>query len=252
MANYKSGSRLCTSAGSNLAVQRSASIHAAASSNTSSFPSMQMPPTVRIETSEPYANIDGLPLLVPFLVKDLLSTRDGSIPKNADAQTLLSIVLERMATRMRGMLAPMGDLSKQPITMVEFIWGDQSLVWSRVQPNARVLRVGSLELDLLGRTARRGDRPIVLRPREFELLEYMMRRRDKLLTREALLKEVWHYKFVPETNLVDVHMGQLRRKVDGSDEAPMIRTVRGLGFILSAVSSGMVCPETDSESNSMP
>ena len=110
MANYKSGSRLCTSAGSNLAVQRSASIHAAASSNTSSFPSMQMPPTVRIETSEPYANIDGLPLLVPFLVKDLLSTRDGSIPKNADAQTLLSIVLERMATRMRGMLAPMGDL----------------------------------------------------------------------------------------------------------------------------------------------
>jgi DNA-binding response OmpR family regulator len=73
-----------------------------------------------------------------------------------------------------------------------------------------------------------------------------------LLTREALLKEVWHYKFVPETNLVDVHMGQLRRKVDGSDEAPMIRTVRGLGFVLSAGSSGMVCPEADSESNLMP
>jgi DNA-binding response OmpR family regulator len=252
MANYKSGSRLSTSARSNHAEQRSASIHAAASSNTSSFPSTQMPPTVRIETSEPFADVDGLPLLVPFLVKDLLSTRDDSIPKNADAQTLLSIVLERMATRMRGLLAPMGDLSKQPITTVEFIWGDQSLVWSRVQPNARVLRVGSLELDLLGRTAKRGDRPIVLRPREFELLEYMMRRRDKLLTREALLKEVWHYKFVPETNLVDVHMGQLRRKVDGSDEAPMIRTVRGLGFVLSAVSSGMVCPEADSESNLMP
>jgi len=179
----------------------------------------------------------------------LLSTRDDSIPKNADAQTLLSTVLEMMAARMRGLLAPMGDLSKQPITVVEFIWGDQSLVWSRVQPNARVLRVGSLELDLMGRTAKRGNRPIVLRPREFELLEYMMRRRDKLLTREALLKEVWHYKFVPETNLVDVHMGQLRRKVDGSDQAPMIRTVRGLGFVLSAASSGMVCPEADSESN---
>ena len=252
MANYKSGSRLSTSADSNLAEQRSASIHAAASSNTSSFPSTQMPPTVRIETSEPFADIDGLPLLVPFLVRDLLSTRDDSIPKNADAQTLLSTVLEMMAARMRGLLAPMGDLSKQPITVVEFIWGDQSLVWSRVQPNARVLRVGSLELDLMGRTAKRGNRPIVLRPREFELLEYMMRRRDKLLTREALLKEVWHYKFVPKTNLVDVHMGQLRRKVDGSDQAPMIRTVRGLGFVLSAVSSGMVCPEADSESTLIP
>jgi DNA-binding winged helix-turn-helix (wHTH) protein len=249
MANYKSGSRLSTSAGSNHAEQRSASIHAAASSNTGSFPSTQMPPTVRIETSEPFADVDGFPLLVPFLVKDLLPTRDDSIPKNADAQTLLSIVLERMATRMRGLLAPMGDLSKQPITMVEFIWGDQSLVWSRVQPNARVLRVGSLELDLLGRTAKRGNRPIVLRPREFELLEYMMQRRGKLLTREALLKEVWRYKFVPETNLVDVHMGQLRRKIDGSDEVPMIRTVRGLGFVLSAVSSDMVCPEADSDSN---
>ena len=251
MANYKSGSRLSTSADSNLAEQRSASIHAAASSNTSSFPSMQMPATVRIETSEPFADIDGLPLLVPILVKDLLSTRDDSIPKNADAQTLLSIVLERMAARMRGALAPMGDLSKQPITMIEFMWGDQSLVWSRVQPK-RVLRVGSLELDLMGRIAKRGNRPIVLRPREFELLEYMMRRRDKLLTREALLKEVWHYKFVPKTNLVDVHMGQLRRKVDGSAEAPMIRTVRGLGFVLSAVSSGMVCPEADSESTLIP
>src|SRR6266404_7791381 len=152
MANYKSGSRLSTSADSNLAEPRSASIHAVASSNTSSFPSKQMPATVRIETSEPFADIDGLPLLVPILVKDLLSTRDDSIPKNADAQTLLSIVLERMAARMRGVLAPMGDLSKQPITMVEFIWGNQSLVWSRVQPK-RVLRVGSLELDLMGRIA---------------------------------------------------------------------------------------------------
>jgi DNA-binding winged helix-turn-helix (wHTH) protein len=230
MATYKTGSRLSTSADSSLAEQRSGSIHLPASLNTSSVPSMEMPPTLRVESAD-------------------LASGDDSIPENADAQTLLSTVLEMMAARMRGLLAPMGDLSKQPITVVEFIWGDQSLVWSRVQPNARVLRVGSLELDLMGRTAKRGNRPIVLRPREFELLEYMMRRRDKLLTREALLKEVWHYKFVPETNLVDVHMGQLRRKVDGSDQAPMIRTVRGLGFVLSAASSGMVCPEADSESN---
>jgi DNA-binding response OmpR family regulator len=97
-----------------------------------------------------------------------------------------------------------------------------------------VLRVGPLQLDLLDRTARRGDRKIDLRPREFQLLKYMMQRSDKLLTRAILFKEVWHYKFVPDTNLVDVHMGRLRRKVDGSNEAPMIRNVRGSGFVLSA------------------
>jgi DNA-binding winged helix-turn-helix (wHTH) protein len=62
----------------------------------------------------------------------------------------------------------------------------------------------------------------------------MMQRSGKLLTRATLLKDVWNYKFVPETNLVDVHMGRLRRKVDGPNEAPMIRNVRGVGFILGA------------------
>src|SRR5260370_33865221 len=101
-------------------------------------------------------------------------------------------------------------------------------------PKETELRVGPLELDLIDRTAKRGDRKIDLRPREFQLLKYMMQRSDKLLTREILLKEVWNYKFVPETNLVDVHMGRVRRKVDGSNEAPMIRNVRGVGFVLSA------------------
>jgi two-component system OmpR family response regulator len=105
------------------------------------------------------------------------------------------------------------------------------------QPTAMretTLRVGPLELDLLERTARRGDRPIQLRPREFRLLEYMMHRRDEILSRAILLKEIWNYKFVPESNLVDVHMGRLRRKVDGPQEAPMIKNVRGVGFVLRA------------------
>ena len=94
------------------------------------------------------------------------------------------------------------------------------------------LRVGPLELDLIERTARRGDRSIDLRPREFRLLEYMMRHQDQILTRAMLLKEVWNYKFVPESNLVDVHMGRLRRKVDAPHEPPMIYNVRGVGFVL--------------------
>jgi DNA-binding response OmpR family regulator len=96
------------------------------------------------------------------------------------------------------------------------------------------LRVGPLEIDLLERTAKRNDRSIQLLPREFRLLEYMMRHRDQTLSRPMLFKEVWNYKFVPETNIVDVHMGRLRRKVDMPNEKPLIQNVRGAGFILSA------------------
>jgi DNA-binding response OmpR family regulator len=100
---------------------------------------------------------------------------------------------------------------------------------------ADLLRVGPLELDLINQKARRGDRSFNLRPREFRLLEYMMQRCGQVLTRAKLLEDVWNYKFIPETTiLVDVHMGKLRRKVDGPDEAPMIRNVRGAGFVLNA------------------
>jgi two-component system OmpR family response regulator len=103
----------------------------------------------------------------------------------------------------------------------------------RVPPATRETKlwVGPLELDLIERTARRGDRPIDLLPREFRLLEFMMRRKGQVLTREMLFREVWKYKFDPKTNLVDVHMGRLRRKIDGPYEPPMIHTVRGKGFI---------------------
>jgi two-component system OmpR family response regulator len=97
-----------------------------------------------------------------------------------------------------------------------------------------VLRVGPLELDLIERTARRSDRAIDLLPREFRLLEYMMRRKGQVLTRAALLEEVWNCKFVRQSNLVNVHMGRLRRKVDGHRELPMIHNIHGVGFILSA------------------
>jgi two-component system OmpR family response regulator len=95
-----------------------------------------------------------------------------------------------------------------------------------------VLRVGPLELDLIERTARRQHRAIDLLPREFRLLEYMMRRKEQLLTRAMLLEEVWNYKVIPRTNLIDVHMGRLRRKVDEPHELPMIHNVRGVGFVL--------------------
>jgi len=97
-----------------------------------------------------------------------------------------------------------------------------------------VLRVGPLELDLLTRVVHRGHRELELLPREFKLLEYMMRHEGQVLTRAMLLEQVWNYRFVPQTNLVDVHIGRLRRKLDEPGDAPMILSVRGVGFILHA------------------
>jgi DNA-binding winged helix-turn-helix (wHTH) protein len=194
----------------------------------------RMPPTVQNEMVQLFTEIDGLPVLVRLLVKDMLAVMQSDFSsKGADIHSLFSNTLEKMVDRMRGSSSRRNGHSKQPPAIVEVIPGGIPLVSLPAPPNETILRVGPLELDLLDRTAKRGDRHIDLRPREFRLLKYMMQRTDKLLTRANLLKEVWHYKFVPETNLVDVHMGRLRRKIDGPNEAPMIRNVRGVGFILS-------------------
>jgi two-component system OmpR family response regulator len=97
-----------------------------------------------------------------------------------------------------------------------------------------VLSVGTLQLDLMTRTVRRSGRTIDLLPREFRLLAYMMRHQGQLITRAMLFREVWNYKFVPDSNLVDVHIGRLRRKIDQADETPMIYSIRGQGFVLHA------------------
>jgi DNA-binding winged helix-turn-helix (wHTH) protein len=197
--------------------------------------STQNPPTPRNEVAELLADIDGVPVLVRFLLEGIpAEVQSDLVCRDADLHSLLSITLEKMVDRIRGSSPRSEDQSKQPLATVELISSSEHLARLPVLSNDTVLRVGSLELDLLDRTAKRGDRRIDLRPREFQLLKYMMQRSDKLLTRASLLKDVWHYKFVPETNLVDVHMGRLRRKVDGSNEPPLIRNVRGVGFVLSA------------------
>jgi two-component system OmpR family response regulator len=136
--------------------------------------------------------------------------------------------------RVRGLRAGGDDYLAKPFAIVELIARVEALLRRPADNKDTVLRVGPLELDLLARTARRGERPIELLPREFRLLEYMMRRKDQLLTRAMLFEEVWNYKFVPRSNLVDVHMGRLRRKVDEAEEPPMIHNIRGEGFVLRA------------------
>jgi DNA-binding response OmpR family regulator len=194
-----------------------------------------MPPALQDEATELLADIDGLPILVRVRLNEVpAEVRSNLVSKGADIRSLLASTLERVVDRMRGTPLREETCSKQPLATVELISSREPLVRMQALLNETVLRVGSLELDLMNRTAKRGDRKIDLRPREFQLLKYMMQRGDKLLTRETLLKEVWNYKFVPETNLVDVHMGRVRRKVDGSNDVPMIHNVRGVGFILGA------------------
>ena len=138
--------------------------------------------------------------------------------------------------RVRGLRMGGDDYLTKPFAIVELVARIEALLRRPHEARETTLAVGALELDLLQRIARRGERTIELLPREFRLLEYMMQHSDQLLTRAMLLEEVWNYKFIPATNLVDVHMGRLRHKVDGPGDAPMIQNVRGAGFILRTVS----------------
>jgi DNA-binding winged helix-turn-helix (wHTH) protein len=212
---------------------RPASIHLL-NSATSSRPHRDVVRT-RFEsgTAELLADIDGVPVLVRFVVKGVAPEMQSD-PDDVNIQRLLSNTLQKMVDRMRGPFPRRHDQSKPPFAVVELTSSSDSPVRQPSRLNDAVLRVGPLQLDLMDRIAKRDSRQIDLRPREFQLLKYMMERSDKLLTRAALFKEVWNYKFTPESNLVDVHMGRLRRKVDGRDDAPMIRSVRGAGFVLSA------------------
>ena len=175
-----------------------------------------------------------------MVVDRLLPGIDGlaiiEVIRNEQVRTpvLVLSALGAVDERVRGLRAGGDDYLTKPFAVVELAARIEALLRRPAENRDTTLRVGPLELDLLSRAAKRSNRAIELLPREFRLLEYMMRRKEQLLTRAMLLEEVWSYKFVPQSNLIDVHMGRLRRKVDGFDEQPMIQNVRGEGFILRA------------------
>jgi len=134
--------------------------------------------------------------------------------------------------RVIGLKAGGDDYLTKPFALAELAARVEALLRRPADTRETVLHVGPLSLDLLERVGARNGREIDLLPREFKLLEYMMRRPDQVITRDMLLEDVWHYRFLPQTNLVDVHIGKVRRKVDAPGESPMIRGVRGAGFML--------------------
>ncbi len=136
--------------------------------------------------------------------------------------------------RIRGIKAGGDDYLVKPFAMGELIARVEALRRRAGDDRRTNLTVGPLVLDLIDRTARRGARTIALLPREFGLLEYLMRHAGQTVTRAMLLENVWRFQHATQTNVVDVYVGNLRRKVDGEGETRLIESVRGLGFKLVA------------------
>ncbi len=134
--------------------------------------------------------------------------------------------------RVRGLRAGGDDYLGKPFALAELAARIEALLRRPASGPETLLRVGPLELDLVARTARRGERVLDLLPREFRLLEYTMRRVGQTVTRTMLFEDVWNHRFTPRSILADVHMGRLRRKLDGPPEVELMSNVRGIGFVL--------------------
>jgi two-component system OmpR family response regulator len=147
---------------------------------------------------------------------------------------LVLSALDGVDERVRGLRAGGDDYLGKPFALAELAARIEALLRRPANGPETLLRVGPLELDLVARTARRGERVLDLLPREFRLLEYMMRRVGQTVTRTMLFEDVWNYHFTPRSTLVDVHMGRLRRKLDGPLEVELMSNVRGIGFVLDA------------------
>jgi two-component system OmpR family response regulator len=170
-------------------------------------------------------DLDGLTLLK--------SARAAGVSTPAILLTAMSAIDERV----RGLREGADDYLTKPFAFAELEARVEALLRRPVEAateEATRLTCGDLELDLVTRTARRGARSIALQTREFQILEYLMRRQGRVVTRTMLLEGVWDYHFDPKTNVIDVHVSRLRRKIDLPGEAPLIHTVRGAGYRMAA------------------
>jgi len=164
--------------------------------------------------------IDGLTIL------QTLRSEDSQVP------ALVLSALGDVDDRVRGLKAGGDDYLTKPFVFAELAARVEALLRRPYLSRETVLQVGPLKMELIDRKVYRGERVIELLPREFKLLEYLMRRPGQVLTRAMLLEDLWNYRFLSETNLVDVHIGKLRRKIDAPNEVPMVHTIRGAGFML--------------------
>lgn len=148
---------------------------------------------------------------------------------------LILSALGEVDDRVKGLQAGGDDYLTKPYAFSELVARIEAL--RRRGSEARVdsrLRVADMEMDLLARTVTRNGQRIDLQPREFRLLEHLMRHSNQVVTRTMLLEKVWDYHFDPQTNVIDVHISRLRQKIDKNFAMPLLHTVRGAGYCLRA------------------
>jgi two-component system, OmpR family, response regulator len=147
---------------------------------------------------------------------------------------LILSALGAVDDRVKGLRAGGDDYLAKPFAFAELLARIEALLrrGSSASTQPTRLKVGDLEMDLLTRNVTRGGREIELLPREFHLLEFLMRRAGQVVTRTMLLENVWDYHFDPQTNVIDVHVSRLRQKIDKGFAKPMLHTIRGAGYSL--------------------
>ena len=151
------------------------------------------------------------------------------------APVLIISALGEVDDRVRGLRAGGDDYLVKPFSFVELLARVEALGRrSETIVKETILHVGDLAIDLVSRTASRRGKHIVLFPREFQLLEYLVRNEGCVVSRAMLLQHVWDLHFDPSTNIIDVYVGRVRRKVDDQQAYPLIHTVRGVGYCLRA------------------
>lgn len=167
--------------------------------------------------------------------KDGLAIIETLRAGGAHTPVLILSALGEVDDRVRGLRAGGDDYLTKPYAFSELLARLEALLRRRGAPgtNAR-LRVADLEMDLLAHSVARGGQRIDLQPREFRLLEYLMRHSNQVVTRTMLLEHVWDYHFDPQTNVIDVHVSRLRQKIDKGFNQPLLHTVRGAGYCLRA------------------
>ena len=170
--------------------------------------------------------VDGLRLL------ETLRSQNNNVP------VLFLSALAQVDDRVRGLKAGGDDYLTKPFAFAELLARVEALTRrGKGEGPVTKLQVADLEMDLLSRTVRRAGQKIDLQPREFRLLEYLMRHAGQVVTRTMLLEGVWDYHFDPQTNVIDVHVSRLRQKVDKPFTTPLIQTVRNAGYMLRAESA---------------
>jgi two-component system OmpR family response regulator len=150
------------------------------------------------------------------------------------APILLLTTMGGIDDRVEGLESGADDYLVKPFAFAELLARTNALARRPINTVETILRVADLEMDLVKRTVTRGARRIVLQPREFQLLEYLMRNAGRVVTRTMLLEHVWDFHFDPTTNIVETHMSRLRGKIDRDFSVELIHTIRGSGYSLRA------------------